>query len=264
MIGTEAELRNEVARIALEYVGTKMGDAKHRYLIDTYNTCIKPLPRGYQVKYTDKYCCTACSVFALFAGIGDVFPLECGCYEALNKAKNNLKCWNEDDKYIAQKGDFIMFAHESESNENKYETTNNLEDPYHIMVIVDVDKAREMFICVSPNDKDHAILKREIPFNYKNIRGFVVPNYTKSKCYQPAPETIKAYATTELNLRQGPGVIYGKCNIEKFDGRGIRHTLFEGEEVEILEQKNGWCKILVKGRYEWKPWCSGKYLTVLK
>lgn len=42
---------------ASQFIGVKQGSARHKKVIDTYNT-IKPLPRGYRVKYTDNWCAT--------------------------------------------------------------------------------------------------------------------------------------------------------------------------------------------------------------
>lgn len=65
----------EISKIALLYVGVKQGSKKHKYIIDIYNT-IKPLPRGYKVKYSDSWC-AAFTSFILFT---------CGC------SKNIFEC----------------------------------------------------------------------------------------------------------------------------------------------------------------------------
>lgn len=46
------------------YVGIKQGSKKHKEIVDGYNT-IKPLPRGYKVKYTDSWCATFVSYVLL-------------------------------------------------------------------------------------------------------------------------------------------------------------------------------------------------------
>lgn len=74
-------------------------------------------------------------------------------------------------------------------------------------------------------------------------------------------EKFTGAATTELNLRQGPGTQYGYCNIDRNDGRGIRHTLYRGEEVPVIDASNGWYNVKIVGEVaEWFPWCSGKYI----
>lgn len=42
---------------ALQFVGVRQGSTKHKYIVNNYNM-IKPLPRGYRVKYTDNWCAT--------------------------------------------------------------------------------------------------------------------------------------------------------------------------------------------------------------
>ena len=42
---------------ALQFVGVKEGSTRHKRLVNGYNM-IKPLPRGYRVKYSDNWCAT--------------------------------------------------------------------------------------------------------------------------------------------------------------------------------------------------------------
>lgn len=52
---------------AKQYVGVRQGSRTHRKIVDTYNT-IKPLPRGYRVKYTDSWCATFVSYILKICG----------------------------------------------------------------------------------------------------------------------------------------------------------------------------------------------------
>lgn len=72
------------SKYALQFVGVKQGSTKHKKIIDTYNT-IKPLPRGYKVKYTDNWCSTFVS-FVLKS---------CGCKKNVYECgaqRMKLKC----------------------------------------------------------------------------------------------------------------------------------------------------------------------------
>lgn len=73
---------------ALQFVGTRQGSTKHKKIVDTYNT-IKPLPRGYKVKYTDNWCATFVSFILKSCGCKkNVF--ECGA-ERMKKKCDKLK-----------------------------------------------------------------------------------------------------------------------------------------------------------------------------
>ena len=61
---------------ALQFVGVKQGSTRHKRLVDDYNM-IKPLPRGYRVKYSDNWCATFVSFILKRCGCKkNVF--ECG------------------------------------------------------------------------------------------------------------------------------------------------------------------------------------------
>lgn len=72
---------------AQNFVGVRQGSKKHKQIIDTYNT-IKPLPRGYKVKYTDNWCATFVS-FVLFQ-TGEKKYFECGAERMRQKMKKKI------------------------------------------------------------------------------------------------------------------------------------------------------------------------------
>ena len=106
-------------------------------------------------------------------------------------------------------------------------------------------------------------------FDYVRIAakyfGFVEKSNMNQPDPQPGPEPpaeFTAMATTELNLRQGPGTQYDYCNIDRNDGRGVRHTLYAGETVPVVGGDNGWYNVRIEGaQYIWYPWCSAKYMV---
>lgn len=53
-------------------------NGKFKHIIDLYNS-VKPLPRGYAVKYTDEWCDTTVSAAGIKAGAQDLIGRECGC-----------------------------------------------------------------------------------------------------------------------------------------------------------------------------------------
>lgn len=84
---------------ALTYVGIKENSRQHKAIIDYYNEYIRPLPRGYRMKYTDDWC--ACFVSVIQAQTGVKNPLyEVSCRIMLDnakKAKMTVKTPSKDD-----------------------------------------------------------------------------------------------------------------------------------------------------------------------
>lgn len=75
-----------LSEMAKTYIGATQGDKRHKEIIDYYNTFIKPLPRGYRMKYSDNWC--SCFVSVIQAKTGVKNPLyECSCRIMLNNAK---------------------------------------------------------------------------------------------------------------------------------------------------------------------------------
>lgn len=71
---------------AKQYIGIREGSRQHKGIVDYYNNNIRPLPRGYRVKYSDSWCAVFVSVVwdkckAINA------PYECGCAKMLQLAK---------------------------------------------------------------------------------------------------------------------------------------------------------------------------------
>lgn len=82
----------------------------------------------------------------------------------------------------------------------------------------------------------------------------------------PAPSTPKkvGQAITAVNLRMGPSVNNATCNIDKNDGKGIRHILFEGEKVEIIGESGNWYQTNITGVVAtWKPWVCKDYIKLV-
>lgn len=73
---------------AKQYIGIKEGSRQHKEIIDYYNNNIKPLPRGYRVKYSDSWCMTFVSAIECMVGVSN--PIyECSCTKAVDIARKN-------------------------------------------------------------------------------------------------------------------------------------------------------------------------------
>lgn len=80
---------NDVLKVAESYNGVKEGSARHREILDIYNSH-KPLARGYTVNGTDAWCMTFISACFIKANAVDALGLtECGCQEYVNYARKN-------------------------------------------------------------------------------------------------------------------------------------------------------------------------------
>lgn len=108
------------SEFALEFVGIKQGSKKHKQIVDGYNT-IKPLPRGYKVKYTDSWCATFVSYVMLMCG-GVNPPYECSCYYM-----NKLATTNKQIVKTPKPNDLIIYDWKNDSTLD------------HVGIIVSVD-----------------------------------------------------------------------------------------------------------------------------
>lgn len=76
----------ELGKYALNFVGIRQGTKQHHNIIDAYNNGIKPLPRGYRVRYNDEWCATFVSMVMLKCGVKNA-PYECSVYYMWKKAQ---------------------------------------------------------------------------------------------------------------------------------------------------------------------------------
>lgn len=84
---------------AMQYVGAKQYGAKHRQIVDGYNS-LKKLPRGYKVKYTDAWCATFVSYVLN----------QCGCNKPVYECSaNRMRKLCEPYKVKTGKTDDLIF-----------------------------------------------------------------------------------------------------------------------------------------------------------
>ena len=89
--------------------------------------------------------------------------------------------------------------------------------------------------------------------------GFVEQKYLTTP--PPVFEPFKGKVTTALNIRKGPGVTYGYYNVDINDGRGTHHVLYQGEIVKVIDKKNNWYQLEMKGTdTTYYPWASATYI----
>lgn len=130
------------------FVGVKQGSTKHKKIVDSYNT-IKPLPRGYRVKYTDNWCATFVS-FVLNSCKCKCKVYECGAERMRKKCKKYLL----DDLTDGKVNDIIFY----DWNHDKWCD--------HVGIISSVSKTNYTII---EGNKDRKVGIRIIPKKSKSI-----------------------------------------------------------------------------------------------
>lgn len=167
---------------ALSFKGVAEGSAKHKQIIDIYNT-IKPLPQGYKVKYTDSWCATFVSAMAwlVSGGTDTKFPYECSCNRMITLAKKK-KIWIEDESTTPCVGWLIMYDWQ---DTGKGDDIGSCE---HVGIVTKVNK--KTFEVLEGNKSDKVDV-RTLKFDSQYIRGYVAVKYDKE-----ATKTKKKSKTT--------------------------------------------------------------------
>lgn len=166
---------SKVVEHAKLWIGAKEGDAKHKAIVDLYNSH-KPLARGYKVKYTDAWCATFVSAIAIQLGYTDIIPTECGCGKMIELFKK-LGAWVEDESVTPNIG-WIPFYDWSDNGRG-----NNTGSPDHVGIVVKVENgnihvAEGNYSGGNANGIDGVGI-RVIPVNARYLRGYGVPKYDK-------------------------------------------------------------------------------------
>ena len=176
---TELELRQKVIKTAEAYLGCKESDGSHRKIIDIYNSH-KPLAVGYKVTYTDAWCSAFVSAIAILCGLTDIIPTECGCGRHIDLFKQ-LGIWVEDDGYIPDMGDIILYNWNDSGNGDC--TTG----ASHIGYVVSCNGKT---IKVIEGNISNSVGYRTISVNSRYIRGYATPNYASKS--EPDDENLVA------------------------------------------------------------------------
>lgn len=178
---TEIELRNNVVNIAKEYIGITMGSAKHKEIVNIYNT-ITPHPRGYALKTSDNWCAGYASAMFKKANLIDIFPAEVSCYYMIEGFKK-IGRWQENDAYVPQIGDVILYDWDDNG------VGDNTNTPDHVGIVVLV---KDGMITVIEGNKGSPsqVGYRTIAVNGRYIRGYGLPNFA-SKATKAATEPPK-------------------------------------------------------------------------
>lgn len=163
----------KVLDTARGWLGCNEANGTHRQIIDLYNS-VRPLPRGYMVKYTDEWCSTFVSAVAIKAGATDIIPRECGCEKQIELCKS-MGIWIEDGSITPRAGDIIFYNWDDSSQPN---------DGYADHVGI-VESVAGYTITVIEGNMSERVGRRNIRVGHGNIRGYARPRYSNSSTNQP-------------------------------------------------------------------------------
>lgn len=218
-----AFLRSEVVKLVKSWEGKNEADGSFKEIIDIYNSLGAKRPRKVKMTYTMSWCATTWSALAVKLGYTSIMPIECSCGQLVEKAKK-MGVWVEDDKYIPQPGDAVLYDWQDSGK------GDNGGWPDHIGTVVEVNTAGGYFYVMEGNYSD-SVKQRKLSINGKCIRGFITPKYDPEVVKTPKKKNVKAskaatnkdaklsgtYKTTgRLHLRDGAGAAHASlCVIPK-------------------------------------------------
>ncbi len=164
----EAQKRDLLVSTAESWLGCKESDGTHKAIIDLYNAQ-DPLPQGYAVRYTDKWCAAFVSVAAIQCGITEILPTECGCQRQIELFKA-LGCWEEQDTYVPLPGDIIYY---SSKGAGQAENTGWSD---HVGIVVGTSGNK---IQVIEGNFNGEVRYHYIKVDDPTIRGYGLPDYSE-------------------------------------------------------------------------------------
>ena len=172
---TEQELRARVCRRAEQWLGCRESDGSHRPIIDLYNR-IRPLPRGYKMRYDDPWCAAFVSAVGAACDLTDTILPECGCEPmiALYQAAGR---WEEADDAAPRPGDLIFYDWEDSGAGDCVGAAD------HVGLVTENDD--DLLTVIEGNLSD-AVGSRKIYAGARFVRGYARPDYLSAALASPA------------------------------------------------------------------------------
>lgn len=210
--------RTAIVRTAKSYLGAEAGSIAHADILHIFNT-VKPY--GYTAKKSDPWCAefvSACAIqtFGRKTAI-KFFPLSAGCPSMLEKAKN-MHIWVESDKYIPDKGDFILYDwQDSGKGDDKG-------SPDHVGI---VERYEAGTIYVIEGNYSNAVKRHKIHIDARYIRGFITPDYDR----------IRVRKTEKTNEEIANEVIAGKWGNGAERRQKLTEAGYDYKQIQKLVNK---------------------------
>lgn len=161
--------RQKMVDLVTSWIGLKESDCSYKKIIDIYNSYSGKFPRGIKMQYGWAWCACTWSAAAIKLGYTAIIPIEISCYYLIEAAKK-MNCWQENDGYIPQPGDAVLYDWQDSG------VGDNTGTPDHVGMVVEVNKSAGYFVVVEGNYSD-SVKKRTVSINGKFIRGFITPKY---------------------------------------------------------------------------------------
>lgn len=189
---TEQEIRQKATDLIKSWLGAPKGSNTHHQIIDLYNSH-KPLPRHVRMSYSMDWCAATVSAVGVALGLTDIMPVECSCGELI-KLYKALGRWVEDDAYVPQPGDLVIYSWADDGVGDCTKGHN------HVGMVTDV--AGSTITVVEGNaGSPSKVRSRQIRVDGRYIRGYCCPDY-ESKADKPWYAEIWKEAT-DLKLVDG-------------------------------------------------------------
>ena len=153
-----AKTSKEYLDVCKKYLGTKEGTAKHRKIVDMFNSSkLKTFP----ISYSDAWCSAFISAMAIESGCTDIIPISANCDEMYKKGVV-MGIAIPKDKWIPKMGDIVFYD---------WNLNGELD---HVGVVETMSKN---IIHVLEGNKNNSVSYRDI--NYKNatITKIIRPRY---------------------------------------------------------------------------------------
>lgn len=212
----------DVLNVMRSWIGFSESNGKFKQIIDLYNS-VKPLPRGYAVKYTDEWCDTCVSAAGIKAGCSDLIGRECGCEQHV-KIFKSLGIWIEDGTITPKPGDIILYNWDDATQPN---------DGYsdHIGYVESVSGRT---ITVIEGNKNEAVGRRSIPVGWGYIRGYARPKYASGGTAPSNPTPSKSIEEIARDIIKG---VYGNGDARKnaITAMGYDYAKVQAKVNEILK-----------------------------
>ena len=160
-----AKYASDVVNQAKAWLGLKESDGSYKVILDTYNSQ-KNLPRNFKMGLSDPWCAAFVTAVAVKLGYTDIIPPECSCNRMISLLKN-MGAWEEQDHVLPKPGWLLFFNWEAADGEDTG-------DADHVGIVESVANGQ---ISVIEGNYQKSVKRRNIPVNYKYIRGFGVPKY---------------------------------------------------------------------------------------
>lgn len=216
--------RSEVVKLAQSWVGKNEKDGSHKEIVDIYNSH-KPLPRNAKMAYTYAWCACTWSALAIKLGYTDIMPIEMSCGFLIEAAKK-MGIWQENDGYIPDQGDAILYDWDDKGN------GDNTGWPDHVGVVEYVNKNTGYFTVIEGNYSD-SVKKRTVSINGKFIRGFITPKYDVNMVTVPEAKPGKDVKTIAMEVIAG---VWGSGEQRKksLTAAGYNYTEVQNTVNQIL------------------------------